>query len=174
MIERLLPPADDATIRGLALLLIDAVDSGAAVTFLAPLALDRAVEWWRKTVNESREGAIFLIARDEAGITGTVQVQPVWAVNQMHRAEIAKLLVHRRARGAGLGRRLMEAAEDAARRAGFTLLTLDTKRGDAADNLYRSMGWTCLGAIPGYAFDPDGRTLHDAAIFYKHLAATNL
>ena len=78
------------------------------------------------------------------------------------------MLVHRRSRRTGLGTQLMRTIEDVARRAGFSLLTLDTKRGDAAERLYQRIGWTPAGTIPGYALDPD-RTPHDAAIFYKEL-----
>jgi len=95
-------------------------------------------------------------------------VHPAWPPNQPHRAEIAKLLVHRRSRRTGLGTELMQAIEDEGRRAGFRLLTLDTKRGDVAERLYRQLGWTQAGTIPGYALDPDG-TPHDAVIFYKDL-----
>jgi len=108
------------------------------------------------------------VARDPDGIVGTVQLHPAWAPNQPHRAEIAKLLVHRRGRRMGLGRQLMETIEDAAQRAGFGLLTLDTKRGSAAEQLYRQFGWTAAGTIPGFALDSDG-TPHDAVIFYKQL-----
>jgi GNAT superfamily N-acetyltransferase len=113
--------------------------------------------------------AILLVARDGAEIVGTVQLHPAWAPNQPHRAEVAKLLVDRGHRRVGLGTRLMRAVENAARDAGFTLLTLDAKRGEAADHLYRRLGWSPAGTIPRYAFDPDGRTPHDAVIFYKHL-----
>ena len=78
------------------------------------------------------------------------------------------MLVHRRSRRTGLGTQLMRTIEDAARRAGFSLLTLDTKRGDAAERLYQRLGWTPAGMIPGYALDPD-RTPHDAVIFYKEV-----
>jgi GNAT superfamily N-acetyltransferase len=168
LIERLILPVGDSDLRALALLLVDAVESGAAVSFLAPLTLERAEEWWRRTIAAAYSGAIFLVARDVDGIVGTVQLHPAWAPNQPHRAEIAKLLVHRRSRRKGLGTQLMQSIEDAARRAGFSLLTLDTKRGDTAEQLYRRCGWTPVGAIPGYALDPDG-TPHDAVIFYKEL-----
>lgn len=167
-IERLRPPVGDADVRALAELLVDAVDSGAAVSFLAPLTRERAEAWWRETTSGARAQAVFLVARDAEGIAGTVQLHPAWAPNQPHRAEIAKLIVHRRCRRTGLGTRLMQAVEQEARRAGFTLLTLDAKRGGAADQLYRRLGWTEAGAIPGFAFDSDG-TPHDAVIFYKHL-----
>jgi GNAT superfamily N-acetyltransferase len=168
MIERLNPPVSDSDLRALAHLLVDAVESGAAVSFLAPLTLERAEDWWRKTVSASHSGAIFLVARDAEGIAGTVQLHPAWAPNQPHRAEITKLLVHRRSRRTGLGARLMQAIEEEARRAGLGLLTLDAKRGAAAEHLYRRIGWSLAGTIPGYALDPDG-TPHDAVIFYKEL-----
>lgn len=168
MMERLILPVSDSDLRALAQLLVDAVESGAAVSFLAPLTLERALEWWRRAMSASDSRAIFLVARDAERIVGTVQLHPAWAPNQPHRAEIAKLLVHRRTRRAGLGARLMQTIEDAARRAGFGLLTLDAKRGDAAEKLYRQIGWTLAGTIPGYALDPDG-TPHDAVIFYKAL-----
>ena len=171
-IDRLIPPLSESDLRALARLLVDAVESGAAVSFLAPLTLERAQEWWRSAVSTSHPGAIFLVGRDVEGIVGTVQLHPAWAPNQPHRAEIAKLLVHRRSRRAGLGTRLMQAIEGEARRAGFSLLTLDTKRGAAAEHLYRRTGWTAAGTIPGYALDSDG-TPHDAVIFYKALNQAN-
>ena len=168
MIERLTLPVGDSDVRDLARLLVDTVESGAAVSFLPPLAFECAEDWWRRVLAASDSRAIFLVARDAEGIVGTVQLHPAWAPNQPHRAEITKLLVHRRGRRAGLGTRLMHAIEDEARRAGFSLLTLDTKRGDAAEQLYRQLGWTAAGMIPRYALDPDG-TPHDTVILYKHL-----
>ena len=168
-IERLGAPVSDGDIRDLALLLIDAVDSGAAVSFLAPLTIEVAERWWRDTFATCRAGAVFLIVRDAEGIAGAVQMHPAWAPNQPHRADVAKLLVHRRSRRQGVGVALMHAIEDAARDGGFTLLTLDAKRGGAADELYRRLGWTAIGHIPDYALDPDGSGLHDTVVFYKRL-----
>jgi GNAT superfamily N-acetyltransferase len=172
MIERLTLPVGDSDLRALAQLLVDTVESGSAVSFLAPLTIERAEAWWRGTISTSGSGSIFLVSRDAEGIVGTVQLHPAWAPNQPHRAEITKLLVHRRGRRMGLGTRLMQAIEDAARRAGIGLLTLDTKRGDAAEHLYRQLGWSAAGTIPRYALDPDG-TPHDAVIFYKELDRGN-
>lgn len=168
VIEPLTLPVGESDLRALAELLVDAVGSGAAVSFLSPLTMERAEHWWRSSMSASHARAIVLVARDVEGIVGTVQLHPAWAPNQPHRAEISKLLVHRRSRRMGLGRRLMQAIEDAARRDGVGLLTLDAKRGVAADRLYRQLGWTAAGTIPGYALDPDG-TPHDAVIFYKDL-----
>jgi GNAT superfamily N-acetyltransferase len=168
-IERLEAPVTDTDLRDLAHLLVDAVDGGAAVSFLAPLTMQRAEAWWRQTIAGADPRAVVLVARDGGQIVGTVQLHPAWAPNQPHRAEVAKLLVHRRSRRLGLGARLMLAVEDAARHAGFSLLTLDAKRGAAAEQLYRRIGWTFAGTIPGYALDPDGITMHDAVIFYRSL-----
>jgi ribosomal protein S18 acetylase RimI-like enzyme len=170
--EVLTRPASDDDIHGLALLLLDATASGASIGFLDSLTLQTAEEWWHKSIANAGERAIFLIARDHEGIAGTVQLRPAAMPNQPHRADIAKLLVHRRARGQGLGRMLMQEMERRARTAGFTLLVLDTKRGDAAESLYRSAGWTEVGVIPGYALNPDG-TMCDTVVFYKNLAAAS-
>ncbi|HXI04280.1 MAG TPA: GNAT family N-acetyltransferase [Candidatus Saccharimonadales bacterium] len=170
MIERLILPVGEPDLGSLAGLLVDAVESGAAVSFLAPLTLERAGQWWRDTFSAAHPNAIFLVARDAEGVAGSVQMHPAWAPNQPHRAEITKLLVHRRCRRSGLGTRLMQAVEGAAREAGWGLLTLDAKRGETAERLYRRLGWIEAGTIPRYALDPDGRTPHDAVIMYKELS----
>jgi GNAT superfamily N-acetyltransferase len=167
-IEQLKPPVADADVRALAELLVDAVDSGAAVSFLATLTVEGAEAWWRQTLQASPK-AVFLVAREKGRIVGTVQLHPAWAPNQQHRGDIAKLMVHRASRSGGLGASLMGAAEEAARARGLTLLTLDAKRGGAAERLYRRLGWVHAGTIPRYAVDPDGRALHDTVIFYKEL-----
>jgi ribosomal protein S18 acetylase RimI-like enzyme len=169
MIERLSPPGSDADVEGLALVLIDAVESGAAVSFLAPLTRARAREWWRNILATAPDRAIFLVARDAQGIVGTVQVHPAWAPNQPNRGELTKLLVHRRGRGSGLGTQLMQAIEAAGRAAGYELLTLDTREGGPAERLYRRLGWTVVGTIPRFALDPDGVTPHATVMFYKDL-----
>lgn len=162
-------PASDADIRDLARLLVDAVESGAAVSFVMPLSVERAEQWWRGMLESAAAGTVVLIARDAERIVGTVQMHPAWAPNQPHRAEIAKLLVHRRARRGGLGSQLMRAIEQAAADAGFRLLTLDAKRGGAAEALYRRLGWAYVGMIPRFAVDPDGAALHDDVLFYKEI-----
>lgn len=168
-LERLTPPFTDPDYRDLASLLVESVRSGAVVTFLATLTHEDAESWWRRTVASASPRAIFYAARSAGRIIGTVQMHPAWAPNQPHRAEIAKLLVHPDHRRAGLGEALMRAIETAARDAGIRLLTLDTRQGDAAERLYRRTGWTEVGAIPRFAYDPDGLTPHAAVIFYKEL-----
>jgi len=170
-IERLAQPVSDEDVRALASLLVEAVASGAAVSFLAPLTAEAAECWWRESLSSAHPRAIVLVARVAGEIVGTVQVVPAWAPNQPHRAEVVKLLVAPGRRGHGLGARLMQVIEEAAQREGFQLLTLDARAGGAAERLYRRLGWTALGTIPGYALDPDATTLHDAVFLYKRLHA---
>ncbi len=171
VIERLRSPVDETDLRALAALMVDAVDSGAAVSFVS-LTQAEAEDWWRSKLSASAACAIFLVARDAEGIAGSVQAHPSWAPNQPHHADVAKLIVHRRARRRGLGEQLMAAVEREAAAAGYRLLVLDSKRGDAGERLYRRLGWTVVGTIPRFALDTDGRTLHDTVVFYKELPAS--
>jgi GNAT superfamily N-acetyltransferase len=168
MVEQLVPPVSARDLDDLAALLVDTVEGGGSVSFLAPLSTDDARAFWRDTFNNADSRALFLVVREEGRIVATVQLHPAWAPNQPHRADVAKLMVHRRSRRAGHARALMSALEQRAREAGFTLLTLDTVRGDAAERLYRQSGWQSAGVIPDYALDPYG-TLCDTVVFYKKL-----
>lgn len=169
-IESLITPASDADLESLTELLCDAVNSGSAVSFMAPLAKETAEAWWRKTLSGADPRTVFLVARIDGEIVGTVQLHACWAPNQPHRADIAKLIVHRRARGKGLGRALMEAVEREAEDVGYSLLVLDTRRGCEAEGLYRKLGWTEAGAIPDFALNADGSGYHATVIFYKQIA----
>jgi GNAT superfamily N-acetyltransferase len=168
MVEQLVPPPSAGDLDDLAALLVDTVEGGGSVSFLAPLSLDDARAYWRHTFESSGPNAVVLVVREEGRIVATVQLHPAWAPNQPHRADVAKLMVHRRSRRAGHARALMVELEQRARDAGFTLLTLDTVRGDAAEQLYRQSGWKSAGIIPGYALEPYG-TLCDTVVFYKKL-----
>jgi GNAT superfamily N-acetyltransferase len=145
-----------ADMRGLSEVLIDCVEGGASVGFMHPLTPERALKFWRRIADDVERGArALLVAEDAAGIVGTVQVVLEQPENQPHRADISKMLVHRRARRRGIGAALMRAAEDAARRAGKSLLVLDTASGDA-DRLYARLGWTLVGIVPDFALWPTG------------------
>ncbi|MFJ1758402.1 GNAT family N-acetyltransferase [Kitasatospora sp. NPDC088134] len=160
----------DAHLDGLAALLLDAVADGASVGFLAAVTHGEAAAWWASLRPSVADGSRLLwIARDGAGrVLGTVALVRESKPNGRHRAELVKLLVHRDARGAGLGRRLLAHAEDAARAAGVTLLLLDTQAGSPAEHLYRTAGWTPFGTVPGHAATPDG-VLADTTHYYKQL-----
>jgi acetyltransferase len=153
----------------LAALLQDAVDSGASVGFLPPLASEVAEDYWTGALREVAQGSRILLVASEAGeIMGAVQLELATRQNALHRAEVQKLIVHRRFRNRGIARSLMSAVESAAREAGRTLLALDTQRGGAAEQLYAKYGYTRAGVIPQYARSADGM-LHDTVLFYRLL-----
>jgi GNAT superfamily N-acetyltransferase len=159
-----------AAAPALAEVLADCVDGGASVSFMADVPLRRLEAFWREVGESARlDRRAVLAAERDGAIVGVVQVIPVGIDNQPHRAEIAKMLVHRRARRLGVGAALMAAAEDAARAMGRTLLTLDTVTDGDGERLYRRMGWTFAGTIPGYALFPDGRPA-STSYFYKQIA----
>jgi len=160
--------ATDDVVQGLAALLFDAVEDNAGISFMAGLGLDEAAAWWQKTLSSASPKAVFLVARDEHGMVGTVQLQPAWPPNQPHRADVAKLIVHRRARGRGIARALMQALERHARDQRLTLLLLDTCKGGAAERLYESLDWVRVGEVPRFALNPDGSPC-DTVFFYKEL-----
>ncbi len=165
---RRLEAVTESQLQALAGLLIDCVEGGASVSFMHPLSPARALAFWRGVADSAARGErALLVAEDAAGIVGTVQVLLDQPENQPHRADVAKMLVHRRARRQGLGEALMQAAEQVARECGKTLLVLDTASDDA-ERLYARLGWQRCGVIPGYALLPQGG-LCDTTYFYRLL-----
>jgi GNAT superfamily N-acetyltransferase len=163
---------DDATIGELADVLIDCVEGGASVSFMHPLTRERAVEFWRGVAQGVATGRrVLLVADDARGICGTVQLILDLPENQPHRADLMKMLVHRRARRQGLGAALLQAAEAAARECGRTLLVLDTVTGGAGERLYARHGWVRVGDIPGYALMPRGEPC-STTVFYRALGVS--
>ncbi|TMK76272.1 MAG: GNAT family N-acetyltransferase [Actinobacteria bacterium] len=159
---------DDAQIDELADVLIDCVEGGASVSFMHPLPRDRAAAFWRRVGQDVAAGErALLVAKDARGLCGTVQLVFDQPENQLHRADLSKLLVHRRARRQGLGEALMRAAEATARECGKTLLVLDTAN-DEAERLYERLGWERVGVIPGYALLPHGG-LCGTTVYYRNL-----
>jgi ribosomal protein S18 acetylase RimI-like enzyme len=159
---------DDAQVDQLAGVLIDCVEGGASVSFMHPLSRERAVAFWRRvTRGVAAGGRALLVAEDAGGLCGTVQLVLDQPENQPHRAELSKMLVHRRARRQGLGAALMRAAEATARECGKTLLVLDTAN-DEAERLYERLGWTRVGVIPDYALLPHGG-LCGTTVYYRNL-----
>ena len=149
---RRLHTVDDAQLGDLAEVLMDCVEGGASVSFMHPLSRERAVTFWRGVALDVAAGRrAILIAEDANGLCGTVQLNLDLPENQPHRAELAKMLVHRRAREQGLGAALMRAAETTALECGKSLLVLDTVTGGDAERLYARLGWERVGAIPDYA-----------------------
>ena len=154
---RRLPTVDPEQVQALADVLMDCVQGGASVGFMQPLSSERALAFWRRVAGGVAAGErALLVAEDDQGIVGSVQLVLGQPDNQAHRADLAKMLVHRRARRQGLGAALMRAAVDLARACGKSLLVLDTVTGSDADRLYSRLGWQRVGDIPGYALFPQG------------------
>jgi GNAT superfamily N-acetyltransferase len=153
----------------LAEVLVDCVEGGASVSFMTPFSKAEAAAFFEKAINDVENGnRILLAAFHDAKLVGTVQIVTATPPNQPHRADVAKLLVLRSARGQGVASDLMREAEAAARIAGKSLLVLDTVTGGAAEKLYMGLGWTKAGVIPNYAMFPDGRWCA-TTIFWKQL-----
>ena len=167
---RNLPAIGAQEINDLSEVLVDCVEGGASVSFMLPLSRTKAEDFWRGVAASVARGERQVwVAEDEGGaVVGTVTIILQQPENQPHRAEIAKMLVHRRARGRGVGAALLSAAEQSAFAAGKTLLVLDTVTGSDGDRLYTRQGWQRCGEIPNYALWPDGR-LCPTTIFYKFL-----
>ncbi|KWO69575.1 GNAT family N-acetyltransferase [Burkholderia ubonensis] len=151
--------------------LIDCVEGGASVSFMSPISRDTAARFWRQVADGVMRGErILLVAQCVDGrVVGTVQLITALPENQPHRADVAKMLVHRDARRQGVGARLMAAADDAARAAGKAVLVLDTVTGSDAARLYERAGWQRVGDVPNYALMPDGRYCA-TTFFHKQLA----
>jgi GNAT superfamily N-acetyltransferase len=155
-------------IEALSDILIDCVEGGASVSFMLPMTREKANAFWRAACESAARGErVLLAAEDDAGIVGTVQIIFNLPENQPHRGDLAKMLVHRRARRRGIGAALLAAAERHAREAGKTLLVLDTASGDA-ERLYARQGWQLCGQIPDYALWPDGAPCA-TTFFFKFL-----
>lgn len=169
-IRRLVEPGE-AELHQLADVLCDCVAGGASVGFMQPLDHARALAFWHKVAAGVRRGErALLVAEDEQGIVGTVQLVLDLPENQPHRADLAKMLVHRRGRRHGLGAALMRAAEALARDCRRSLLVLDTVTGGDAERLYARLDWQRCGDIPGFALFPQGG-LCGTTVFYKNVAA---
>jgi len=166
---RRLQTIGEREIQGLSDVLIDCVEGGASVSFMLPMSRAKAETFWRNAAASVARGErVVLSAEDETGsIVGTVQVILAQPENQPHRGDLAKMLVHRRARRRGIGEALLVAAEQSALEGGKTLLVLDTASDDA-ERLYARQGWQRCGIIPNYALLPDGRPCA-TTYFFKSL-----
>jgi GNAT superfamily N-acetyltransferase len=164
-----LQASSEAEIQALSDVLIDCVEGGASVGFMHPLSRAKANDFWiGVAAGVARGERILLGAHDTEGtLLGTVQVVFAQFENQPHRADVAKMLVHRCARRQGIGAALLAAAERAALSAGRTLLVLDTASADA-ERLYAKLGWRPCGVVPAFALLPGGGFC-DTTFFYRTL-----
>lgn len=160
---------DDALVAGLTDVLLDCVEGGASVGFVAPLSRARATAFWRGVGDDVAAGKrALLVARDTEGVVGTVHLVLALPDNQPHRADLVKMLVHSRARRRGLAAALLAAAENLARECGRSVLVLDAVTDGPAARLYASRGWTRVGDVPDYAVYPDG-ALCSTTYFYRRV-----
>lgn len=163
--------AIDECIEALSRILADSVEDGAAISFMAPMPYNDAARFWRNDVlPEVAAGRRVLFGAKRNGkLVGTVQLLTAMPPNQPHRCEIAKMIVHPSARRLGIGRTLMNRAIGHARELGKTLVTLDTRTGDAAEPLYASVGFEVAGVIPDFAWDPDGQARHATTYMFHRI-----
>jgi len=154
---RRLRAVSEEEMQGLTEVLVDCVEGGASVSFMHPLTRERAMAFWRRVAQDvAVEKRALLVAEDASGLCATVQLIFDLPENQPHRADLAKMLVHRRARRRGLGAELVKAAEATARECGKTLLVLDAVTAGDGARLYERLGWVRVGDIPNYALMPRG------------------
>ena len=154
----------------LADILHNCVNAGASVSFMLPFTHDRADAFWRDVAASvgRNERSVLACLNDDGELVGTVQLITCQPENQPHRADVAKLLVHEKARRFGVAMALMEALETCARQQGKTVLVLDTATGSGAETFYQRAGWQKVGEIPQYALMPDG-AMTATSLFYKFL-----
>jgi ribosomal protein S18 acetylase RimI-like enzyme len=161
------PTLTDEEYRQLADVLIAVVDDGASIGFLPPLARAEAGAYWHGVLGPHR---VLLLAEDEGRIVGSAQLFLEPRPNGRHRAEVAKVMVDPPARRRGIARLLMLRLEAIAREQERSLLVLDTREGDPANDLYRQLGFVEVGRIPGYALNGNG-TFDATVVYYKQLAS---
>jgi GNAT superfamily N-acetyltransferase len=159
----------ESAIPRLSEILIDAVASGAGVSFLHPLAPEKAEQFWRDQMPGVKSGKTFILTcKDRFGKDmGVVMLHKAWAPNQPHRGDVAKLLVHRDFRNQGVGSALMHRMELLAQEKGLKMINFDAVAGGAPDRLYRTLGYRVAGMVPGYAYSSKGDKLEDVVFFYK-------
>ena len=148
-------------------ILFDCVEGGASVGFMDGYSRDEAADFWRGCARAG-DGRAILVAEDGEGVFGVVQLIPAGPPNQPHRADVSKLLVHRRGRRRGAAAALLGALEAEALAMDRWLLVLDTVTGSPADTLYEGLGWQRVGVVPDFALWPDG-SFCDATYFCKRL-----
>lgn len=157
--------------EALAELLHTCVHAGASINFVLPFTMAEARDFWRAKVAPGLAAGTrhLIVAHMDGELVGSVQLALDMPPNQRHRCEASKLLVHPDARRQGVGRKLMVALERVAKSEGRRLITLDTRRGDGAEPLYRGLGYQIAGIIPRYARAPDADRLDDTVIMFKEL-----
>jgi ribosomal protein S18 acetylase RimI-like enzyme len=164
------PSALAKTVERLAQILHACVHEGASIGFVVPFDQSEARAYWldRVAAPHTAGSKLVLIATLGDDIAGTAQLDLDSMPSKRHHAEVSKVLVDPAFRRAGVARALMQEIERHAAREGRWLLTLDTA-GDAAEALYRSLGYTLAGAIPNYARNAFEESYDATRLMYKDL-----
>jgi GNAT superfamily N-acetyltransferase len=158
-------------VASLADLLIETVAAGGSVSFIHPLAPERARAFWEQSLAAAADGGrVVLGAMEDGQVVGTVTLLLDCPPNQPHRGEIAKMMTRVSRRGRGIARALMVEAERIAVERGRTLLNLDTAEEDGAGPFYEKLGFVRVGVIPDYAYRPHGG-LCGTIIYYKRIGS---
>lgn len=170
-IERISP--SDALLRldELAEVLHAAVCAGASIGFLSPFSVEESRAFFRTQVFPAMAGGArhLFVALDRGCVVGTVQLHAAAPANQPHHAQVMKLITHPAHRRRGVARALIRALEAWSLTLGRTLITLDTRTGDAAEPLYQSLGYTTVGQIPCFCRDTLTERWDPTTVMYKHL-----
>ncbi len=167
-VRALTPTEAEAALPALCEILIDSVEGGAAVSFIVPMTMEKALPFWKSALaSHARGERVLLVAEMDGRIEGTVQVVFAPQENQDYRSDIAKMLVHSRARRQGIGEALLRAAEDCSRDHGRNLIVLDTQTDGPGDRLYSRCGWIKFGEIPDFAWNASGKFREAASFYYK-------
>ncbi|MCU4988273.1 GNAT family N-acetyltransferase [Bacillus cereus] len=146
-------------------LLKTVVNDGASIGFLPPLEQKESIKYWQTVIAPE---VILYVAKINNELAGSIQLHLVTKPNGIHRAEICKLMTHPSFRRNGIGRLLMQKAEERAKQENRSLLVLDTREGDPSNRLYKSLEYQEAGKIPKYAISPNG-SLDATVIYYKFL-----
>jgi ribosomal protein S18 acetylase RimI-like enzyme len=150
-------------------LLQTTVGNGAPLGFFHPLSMEDAGSYWDGAIASlARAERVLILALAEERVVGMVQLEFASKQNARHRAEVQKIAVLPAYRRSGVGHMLMAAVETEARRAGRTLLVLDTREGGMGEAFCGRLGWIRSGRIPAYVRDEDG-TPHATILFHKEL-----
>ena len=162
-----------ALLPDLVALFLETVNGGSPLGFLAPITREVVRDYWISLIPEIESGArLVLIAYHDNIVVGSGQLVLSRRSNSPHRAELEKLFVERASRGHGVGKTLLQALHGVARQHGRTLILLNTRRGEPAENFYKRLGYREVGVIPGWTIDEEGER-YDHVTLYQELSPLN-
>jgi GNAT superfamily N-acetyltransferase len=169
LVLRKITAAEDGLLEKLSTLIIDAVDGGASIGYLAPMSRASAQAFWNGVFAALGPSHALWVAELEGEVVGSVQLSLCQKENGRHRGEVQKLFVLQARRGLGIAAALMGALEQHARDQALRLLVLDTSVDSPAEQVYQRLGWTKAGEFPDYALNADG-SRNGTALYFKQFS----